>query len=130
MSTHRFIGGYGEVKQEMSPVRTVETYAYTLLNRPCGTIPFGYYRPSHEWLGYCRLSLRDFFNSPTVTVSPVTLPAAMMVMVEVILGYIMPGMLISVLANKVARARLGLGLRLRLRLGAERGISGIFARAF
>ena len=63
---HRFIGGYGEVKQEMSPVRTVEIYAYTLLNRPYGAIPFGYYRPSHEWLGYCRSSLRDFFNSPTV----------------------------------------------------------------
>ena len=38
-----------------------------------------------------------------VTVSPVTSTAAMFVMVEVILGYIMLGMLISVLANKVAR---------------------------
>jgi len=36
-------------------------------------------------------------------VTPKTLPAAILVMVEVVLGYIMLGMLISVLANKVAR---------------------------
>ena len=59
--------------------------------------------PEDNYLTMLYYSIVTFTTLGFGDVTPKTLPAAMIVMVEVIFGYIMLGMLISVLANKVAR---------------------------
>jgi len=59
--------------------------------------------PEGNFLTMFYYSIVTFTTLGFGDVTPNTLTAAIIVMVEVILGYSMLGMLISVLANKVAR---------------------------